>query len=247
MPHNGPAFRFADSTLQQALARALDEAGLATDGPITPAHERIIERIVNAALPDGWYMATLDRPALAERYRRLKRRLGTPYVECTRDGQTTIYQPIREKIYHHGGMPTHAALIISSAALEPDAITALLGVGPSYTCHQGQPFERPHSLRSTDVPVRPSHTSWWELSSAAHVASNDAQRHIAWLLAALPAERMATLPAGTERIIQLDVVARPARPARHRCPAPRWPRWPRGATVSTSACGPMISCSMANF
>lgn len=207
MPHNGPAFRFADSALQQALARALDEAGLATDGPITTAHERIIERIVDAALPDGWYMATLDRPALAERYRRLKRRLGTPYVECTRDGQTTVYQPIREKIYRHGGMPTHAALIISGVALEPDAITALLGVGPSYACRAGQPFERPHSMRRPDAPAQPSRTGWWELSSAAHMAANDAQQHIAWLLAALPAERIAALPADAERRIQIDVVA----------------------------------------
>ena len=69
---------------------------------------------------------------------------------------------------------TFAWFRVLSEGLEPDAVTALLGIPPSRVQRRGE-LPRPKAKR-------PLENGGWFLESADHVESRDARRHLDWLL-----------------------------------------------------------------
>ena len=67
---------------------------------------------------------------------------------------------------------TYASLCIYHDDLDPDNVTARLGISPSETRRKGETRRSGHV-----IPV-----GGWFISSKGHVESRDVRRHIAWIL-----------------------------------------------------------------
>jgi hypothetical protein len=236
MTDNWQDFRFTDAELQSRLIRAVEEAGLLhkveENGillyPRGQPIEEFVNQIVESVFPTGYYRTDVADTAKAERYRRFTKRHGTTIVEEIRSGQTYFVQAHREKLFRHRSIPTHVSFAILRADLEPDKVSARLGIAPTFACRKGEPFARPYSGRRKDTPLRPSRTGWWELCSIPHLESNDIESHLTWLLDILEPvaaiiESIAGPPtAEGPRILQLLVVG------------------PRGSTGAGSLSGSML-------
>ena len=68
---------------------------------------------------------------------------------------------------------THAAFRLGGSDVNPDRVTEVLGIQPTYTYRLGDPVGRTGSRRSTSA---------WILSSEGQVGSKDLKRHVDWLL-----------------------------------------------------------------
>ncbi len=71
---------------------------------------------------------------------------------------------------------TTVALCIIHPALEPEVITQLLRISPSWAWRKGEPRE---------WKGRPARTGMWVLSSENNVFSRDVRRHLDWLITEL--------------------------------------------------------------
>ena len=205
------SFRFVDEQLQASLVSAIKSARLtcevASDGTVIYPHDYSIEEFINpiveTVFPDGYYRTEISDSIKAERYRRFKKYRGTPLIEEIRDGKSHFVQGIYEKLYRNGGIPTHVCFILADEALDPNTITSVLGVSPTFACLKGEPFARPYTKRGRDAPLRPSRTGWWELCSIPHVESNAVELHMDWLFRLLE-PIVSEIKSLSERLVSKD-------------------------------------------
>lgn len=71
---------------------------------------------------------------------------------------------------------TYATLCVYPGDVDPDAVTARLGLAPSSWQRRGEASGRP------DRPPRVATLNGWFLGSRGHVDSRDSRRHVDWLL-----------------------------------------------------------------
>jgi hypothetical protein len=183
-------FRFMDEQLQSSLIRMLRNAGIehkvAEDGTVLYLQEQPVEQFINqlveTVFPNNYYRTEISDPVKAERYRRFKKFAGTPFIEEIYGGRTYFVQELYEKLYCYRGIPTHISFILTDENLEPDKVTELLGVLPTFACLKDEPFTRPYALRRKDAVSPSSLKGWWELCSIPHLEANDINLHLEWLL-----------------------------------------------------------------
>lgn len=216
------SFCFVDASLQHALIQRIRQSGyeveLLADGSVGYSTrynlEDFVSEIVAAVLPDTYYRTKITDGRLAARYRRFKSTVGTAFFEEQRRGETYFVQPIYEKLYKSQGIPTHASLVLADPGLDPQLMTDLLAITPTYACAKGQIFASPTGRRRPEALPKVSTRGYWELSSVSVIESNDVEPHVAWLAEQLmPATaKLAILPDGLkpERIgvVHVNVVRR---------------------------------------
>jgi hypothetical protein len=211
-------FRFTNDQLQSSLIKAIREAGIehkvAEDGTVLYSEEqsienskhsieRIIDQVVGTVFPTSYYRTAIPDRVKADRYRRFKKFSGTPLIEEIRGGESYFVQEIYEKLYLYKGIPTQVSYILADDGLEPEKVTELLGVSPTFACLKGEPFTRPFTFRNKKAAPPSSRTGWWELCSIPHINSNDENLHLEWLLTILePVELV--LKSLAEKIIDKD-------------------------------------------
>jgi hypothetical protein len=208
-------------TAQELLVRSAEEAGLlhrvAPDGslmvPCGLDSQVFLAMLYGELFPDGWYRAEPGSPALAERYRRFTARHGTSIFEELSEGHHSFIQAQVEKLYRMNGRPTRVSFSILGDEIDPEALTDLFNISPTFAARKGEPFRHPHApypLRPGVLP-RPSRTGWWELCSIPEVMSNDIEIHLNWLLDQLEpiAERLSAFSSSDiaeGRILTINIV-----------------------------------------
>jgi len=183
------SFCFPDATLQQALIRRIRDGGheveVLADGsvPYSPRYnlEDFIDEIVRIVFPDTHYRTKITNERLAQRYRGFKSSVGTAYIEERRRGEVHFVQSIYEKHYKSKGIPTHVSLVLADPDLDPQSMSEVLAISPTYVCAKGQIFAPPTSRRRRDARPQVSSRGYWEMSSVSVIESNDVEPHIAWL------------------------------------------------------------------